>query len=509
MRDPVAAISVFEKFSRVIPVLTIVLSWAFIMSSDLAYGQGDPEPDFQSRGVSQNHADELRNNILDAARRVTQAGSVSERVRWQEELCKRLIQAEDYVHALHVAHAIFQTDGAEPERRATHHFMMARIYRMMMDSAPDLVAMNDSRELAMKTVNEVLQRRYPANWGIGAAATQLRNELNDPRRIATAELAATRRSQGGLDHRQAAAAKAQTQAMEAAMAGRGGRPMATTPRSGPIDVDTTMDRDRITNSPAARGTLRQFPLSDSETRAEILASLRSSRGSGQTANAGVPGMVGSRMNASPERNNIGGDDFPEFGSSGGRSLGAAPIPGRGGVRGGSASGFQDRVPLSTEEQARLSPTRMESNNQSMDRPVQAALRARGFQNDNDSGYIPGGINRVPSIRDGSTNSRMPGNVRANAPAEAAGFSRNSPTQTTDARPFVTTSGRSPSSQRSGLRRSSSTGNSTFQNGARVEWSDQSGIGGNSSGSRGTQRFDGPVVIDSRTGRPVSTSQQRR
>jgi hypothetical protein len=441
---------------------------------------------FHTRGLSQAHAEELRRAVLDAARRVNAATNINERTRWQEELCKRLIQSEDYVSALHVANAIYQTEGADPERRAVHHFLMARIYRMMMDAALDPVAMEDARQLAIKTAQEVQRSRYPTGWGIGAAAAQLQKELSSRQTIAAAEFAASKRAQGGVDPRQAEAARAQTAAMEAAIYGRGGasRPSAVTSTfstrpAGDLLAD---DTSRLPAATSEDGT--------GLNREEILSRLRQARAarSGSAIPGGVtpiPDNSSQQFTRSPVTATA--DDFPDFGASGGRQIGAPFLNGGTTIRGATTPGYSPRLPLSTEEREMLAPQRLNPTNSA----VASALANRTGATMPARGYIPGGVNRPYDLGQGSRIVGAPAAAMLRQPANSRPMSSE-----------ASASNRSQSTQRRAGGEGSPQSQAAGSNSIRFSWVDGRRAPATGSGSS-PSRLSGPVIIDSRSGRPTS------
>jgi hypothetical protein len=143
----------------------------------------DP-PKYQSKCLTPEHQRELNRAIQNLAVKVTQTRNVEQRSRYQEELCKKLIQTEDYDNALKAARAVFQTTGIDEERRAVHHFLIAQIYALKMEASPTLALMDQNRTQALMAVAEVQGKRYPEKWTIGDAARQLRAELQDPMHMA-------------------------------------------------------------------------------------------------------------------------------------------------------------------------------------------------------------------------------------------------------------------------------------------------------------------------------------
>jgi hypothetical protein len=333
---------------------------------------------------------------------------------------------------------------------------------MMMESAPDTTAMEDARQLSIKAAQEVVARRYPSSWGVGAAADQLQRELSSRSTIVAAEFAATKRSQGGVDVRQAEAAKAQTAAMEAAIYGRGGRSASSFT---PVPVPASSGTDVLIQS--GQKTVGE------PSRQEILSRLQDSREVRRTTGGAIPGgvSVNDRQRDSTAVQPPGGNDFPDFGASGGRQM-SVPVLGNGGVRGGSASGYGAKPNLTAEEQNLLGVQRLGTANSK----VAGALEARGAADPTMSSgiYIPGGINRPYAVR--------------NAPGQRAAKAAGAP---------------APASTRS---QGGGTASSTRSGGSemiRFSWMDAKQGPGASSERSQSSRISGPVIIDGRTGQASS------
>jgi hypothetical protein len=162
--------------ARWIPAALLAVSCVCAHASD--------PPKYQSKCLTPQHQRELNGNIQTLALKVTQTRNVDQRSRYQEELCKKLIQAEDYDNALRAALAVSQTKGIDEERRAVHHFLIAQIYALKMEASPTLVLMDQNRNSALMAVAEVMGKHYPEKWMIGDAARQLRAELQDPMHMA-------------------------------------------------------------------------------------------------------------------------------------------------------------------------------------------------------------------------------------------------------------------------------------------------------------------------------------
>jgi hypothetical protein len=164
-------------------------------------------PKYQSKCLTPQHQRELNRAIHDLALKVTQTRDTGQRSRYQEELCKKLIQTEDYDNALKAARAVADTPGIEQERRAVHHFLVAQIYALKMEASPTQALMEQNRREALSAVADVLARRYPEKWMIGDAARQLRSELQDPMHLAEVRAWVRKRETGGAGSSKAASSR--------------------------------------------------------------------------------------------------------------------------------------------------------------------------------------------------------------------------------------------------------------------------------------------------------------
>jgi hypothetical protein len=134
---------------------------------------------YSTKALAPLHRLEIKRSIAECRAKVRSAPDAETRARQLEELCKKLIQAEEYDEAIAVAKEVMNCEGADPERRAVHHFLIAQIYAMRMEASPTLELMEQNRELALKTAREVLARRYPQKWLVSESAAQLIRSLND------------------------------------------------------------------------------------------------------------------------------------------------------------------------------------------------------------------------------------------------------------------------------------------------------------------------------------------
>ncbi len=136
-----------------------------------------------AKSLAPGHRLQLQRSIAQIRDSLNQTRDPEPRSRVLEELCKKLIQAEEYEEALKVAREVVATEGANPERRAVHHFLIAQIYAMRMEASPTLELMELNRRMALETANEVIAQCYPKKWLVSESAQQLIRSLNDPKHL--------------------------------------------------------------------------------------------------------------------------------------------------------------------------------------------------------------------------------------------------------------------------------------------------------------------------------------
>ncbi len=140
----------------------------------------------------------LRDEINSCAQKVNSAASREDRCKHQEDLCKKLLQAEDFKRAAQVAAAVHSTPGINAERRAVHHFLVAKSHAMQMEACTSVKEMEQARQSALRVAQEVGSQQYPADWGIGDAAASLTRELSDPGRLELVRAKVAKRQSGGV-----------------------------------------------------------------------------------------------------------------------------------------------------------------------------------------------------------------------------------------------------------------------------------------------------------------------
>ncbi|MBX7246187.1 MAG: hypothetical protein K1X53_11875 [Candidatus Sumerlaeaceae bacterium] len=180
-----------------------------LAGSFVSVGFCDPG-DYKTTSLNPQHRMELQRSIQECAARVNAAGDMETRGKCQEELCKKLVQAEEFDNALKLAATVKNTKTINPERRAAHHFMIAQIYAMKMRASTTLAAMEQNRQQAISVCREITQSGYPRNWMVGEAAAKLLGELNNSQAMAEVRASVKKREAGGVDSQRLAMARAQT-----------------------------------------------------------------------------------------------------------------------------------------------------------------------------------------------------------------------------------------------------------------------------------------------------------
>lgn len=132
-----------------------------------------------SKSLNPYHEQKLQNDIKSCAAQVLATANPEEKCLRQQELCKKLIQAERYDEAVEVASNIYNTPNVNAERRAAHHFLMADIYSRKMQASTTLSSMDSNRNQALAVIRQIDAENYPARWEVPAHARRLEKELND------------------------------------------------------------------------------------------------------------------------------------------------------------------------------------------------------------------------------------------------------------------------------------------------------------------------------------------
>ncbi len=165
---------------------TVTLTWA-------------AEPVYQSKALSPQHVRELQQGIHDCVAKVNATADADERACCQEELCKALLQAEDYDKAIRVAEAIYRTPKVNEERRAVAHYLIAEVQTRKTEASPTLELMEQNRRLALENIESVLAGKYPEKWMVNDSARRLRADLQDPSWNREVQARVVKRQSGGLN----------------------------------------------------------------------------------------------------------------------------------------------------------------------------------------------------------------------------------------------------------------------------------------------------------------------
>jgi hypothetical protein len=171
---------------------------------------------YQSRKLYPTHKQQQSNDIYNSAVKVHAAGDAETRGQQQQELCKKLIQAEKYDEALKIAHDIAGTPGINEERRAAHHFLIADIYNRKMQASPNTALMQQNRQRAMQAAQEVIAQKYPAKWHTTEMASALLKDLQDPQHMQQVSDWVQKRQCNGCDNTKENFAQRQLAYMETA-----------------------------------------------------------------------------------------------------------------------------------------------------------------------------------------------------------------------------------------------------------------------------------------------------
>ena len=186
-------VQLFRGFVSVLLCAAVSLTWA-------------AEPVYQSKALSPQHVRELQQCIHDCVAKVNATANADERAKCQEDLCKALLQAEDYDKAIRVAEAIYRTPKVNEERRAVAHYLMAEVQTQKTEASPTLDLMEQNRRQALENIESVLAEKYPEKWMVNDSARRLRSMLQDPSWNREAQARVVKRQSGGLNVRRQATA---------------------------------------------------------------------------------------------------------------------------------------------------------------------------------------------------------------------------------------------------------------------------------------------------------------
>src|SRR5688572_15900674 len=177
-------------------------------------GQGTSQTAYHSRNLTPQHRSQLQAEINQVESQISTSGNSKSRGPLQQELCKKLIQIEDYDRALRVAQDVYLDQSGDKERRAAHHYLIADIYAQKMKASPNTEMMAQNRRLAYQAAQSVVSQNYPSKWGAGECAQKLLNDLQDPKYMGDVQEWVQKRSSNGCDTDQVNLARSQRSALE-------------------------------------------------------------------------------------------------------------------------------------------------------------------------------------------------------------------------------------------------------------------------------------------------------
>jgi hypothetical protein len=300
---------------------------------------------YQSRNLYPQHKMQQTSEIYSTAAKVQAANDSESRSVQQQELCKKLIQAEKYDEALKIAHEIASTPNINAERRAAHHYLIADIYNRKMQASPNAQLMQQNRQRAIQAAQEVVNQQYPAKWHVTEMASSLLKDLQDPQHMQQVADWVQKRQCNGCDTSKENFAKRQLAYMESAAkktVGVGAGSFAAVKRTG-SSLFSVFGRhsDKAAPAPAAQQQVASAGPKldyDAPTAAQLAnakpANLNfsspwggnSRMGSNSTMNLPGAGKVTfSRGGESKETASLVGDQKIGYSGSAGSGSGRAPI----------------------------------------------------------------------------------------------------------------------------------------------------------------------------------------
>jgi hypothetical protein len=194
-----------------IPKIAGVALWLCVVAVTLHAAEGM----YHSKQLHPERLRVLKQRIDEERAAVVRATDAETKARCQEQLCKSLIQAEEYDQALRVARDVYRNTSVSKERRAAHHFLVARIYAWKMEASNDLFLMETNRQKAVRASQEVVQQNYPSKWMVSEAAELLLEQLQDPAHLREVVSGVRKRQPGGSSPEDLA--EAQSRSLEKAM----------------------------------------------------------------------------------------------------------------------------------------------------------------------------------------------------------------------------------------------------------------------------------------------------
>ncbi|MDD4278534.1 MAG: hypothetical protein PHX74_02245 [Candidatus Sumerlaeales bacterium] len=200
---------IFDTCRRTIGTACLALC-VMAMVTD-AHTQND---DYQTKAISPAHRAKINSDLQNARAKVSQARNPQDWGVAMEELCKQLLQTEDYDNAIKAANAVARQNGVDRERRAAHHFLVAQILALKMEASPNTGEMQRNKRLALSAAQEVREQNYPAQWGITDQAQKLIIKLSDGEYTQSVAQDISKRQTGGVTAEQLNEARRQSQSLE-------------------------------------------------------------------------------------------------------------------------------------------------------------------------------------------------------------------------------------------------------------------------------------------------------
>lgn len=232
-----------------------------ITTATALHSHAQQAPGSQGKELNPFHEKQIQQRIQACAAEVLNCRDGSkEKVLKQQELCQLLIRSDRYDQALEVAHNIFKTPAAGDERQAAHHYLMAEIYRHKMNSSHTSRDMEQNRQYALTVAQEVLDKKYPANWEVSRHARTLIKELTDSRLMGVVQQRVAEREGTNSRNNKEEIANAQRRYLDATQ-GRS----SSTRQPGPSFTRralTAVDpQPQFASTPVANGDKRLMPIS--------------------------------------------------------------------------------------------------------------------------------------------------------------------------------------------------------------------------------------------------------
>lgn len=256
------------------------------------------------------HEQQLQEQIQKCASGVLACTDEETRCLKQQELCGLLIRSERYDQALQVANNIYNTQKANDERRAAHHVLMAEIYINKMKGSRTVEDMEKNRQFALSIAQEVVDKKYPAKWGVSEHARSLIRDMNDSRAMGSIrQRVAAREGKGDLSKE--AIAEAQRKYLDQTQ-GNGGSsrraPQQFTrvePEAQPVAIQAPVAEKSVVS---LSGKSASQSLSAQPEVSQVFTPLNNQAGSSDVVGSRLQqsGLLTSQAGGSPSGKSVGG-----------------------------------------------------------------------------------------------------------------------------------------------------------------------------------------------------------